>query len=457
MAIAKSASAPRIVANGKASPDRGKPQTPVKLQTLGKPQTPVKLAKTAKPTTPSKEPTSPAAGLARGREAGSPGTPGLSGSASSPKLQAGSLRAAGRSKLADGEPDATQLSPKDKTRRKPPWQGKPKPHPLADSSDDSDVESVPPPETPPARPPLPEKIWIQVFSPEGEETKVLMNRKCMVSDIRKAVCAMLRRESRMTEILLNDEVLLDARAQIFEDSQGPYELTWRQGDRLVNLLRQHGYTNLFSRRPGTRGLNRIALHWACLTGDVDLVMTILQEREVEQRLHAVVNAQDTFGDTPMLFAAILGFADIVEMLLTKEADPNARNLCGRSAIQFAAEHGHHEVVRALLRAGAEHGAAANSPWKYLNIKFLGKMNKRNRVVQAIKDFEAENADDEKLDALQDFFSDAGSDFGGGGAAGGERKLTRQVSTSSRRQSSMKRQASMKGKDEAERLPPIKGT
>ena len=59
------------------------------------------------------------------------------------------------------------------------------------------------------------------------------------------------------------------------------------------------------------------------------------------------------GRPPLFFAAALGAADVVAMMLARRADPDARCLGGLSALHFAAAHGAIGSVRMLLARGAQ--------------------------------------------------------------------------------------------------------
>ena len=49
------------------------------------------------------------------------------------------------------------------------------------------------------------------------------------------------------------------------------------------------------------------------------------------------------------------------MLLAAGADPNLRDEAGLTAIDLAEEHGSHDIVAALLRAGAKSGTEIGDP------------------------------------------------------------------------------------------------
>lgn len=50
----------------------------------------------------------------------------------------------------------------------------------------------------------------------------------------------------------------------------------------------------------------------------------------------------------------VGHVEIVRFLLERNVDPNIQAHCGATALFFAAECGHLEVVKELIRSGANH-------------------------------------------------------------------------------------------------------
>ena len=55
----------------------------------------------------------------------------------------------------------------------------------------------------------------------------------------------------------------------------------------------------------------------------------------------------------MMHAAFAGNVELVNLLLEKGADPNARNGEGKTPSTFAREKGHDSVVELLRKRGAE--------------------------------------------------------------------------------------------------------
>jgi len=76
------------------------------------------------------------------------------------------------------------------------------------------------------------------------------------------------------------------------------------------------------------------------------------QREVEAG--ADVNSKDEYsGATALHRAAQCGAIDIVEFLILKGADVNARTQCGSTPLGFAAAEGHTNIAALLLEKGAE--------------------------------------------------------------------------------------------------------
>jgi len=67
----------------------------------------------------------------------------------------------------------------------------------------------------------------------------------------------------------------------------------------------------------------------------------------------LVQAKDKEQGTPLHSAAASGHIKIVEYLLSKGADVNARNAVNQNPLLYAAYHGHAEIVNLLLEKGAE--------------------------------------------------------------------------------------------------------
>jgi len=70
-------------------------------------------------------------------------------------------------------------------------------------------------------------------------------------------------------------------------------------------------------------------------------------------LGADVNTRGLSDETPLMYAAHLGYREMVGLLLGRGADVNARDEMLETALFKAARHGYAEICEALLEAGAE--------------------------------------------------------------------------------------------------------
>ncbi len=57
-----------------------------------------------------------------------------------------------------------------------------------------------------------------------------------------------------------------------------------------------------------------------------------------------VHSRDDYGDSPIMHASIGGHVRVVELLLSKGANPNDKNQYGESPIMWASRQGHASVV-----------------------------------------------------------------------------------------------------------------
>ncbi|MDE5062959.1 ankyrin repeat domain-containing protein, partial [Wolbachia endosymbiont of Drosophila chauvacae] len=58
------------------------------------------------------------------------------------------------------------------------------------------------------------------------------------------------------------------------------------------------------------------------------------------------------GNTPLHFAAIMGNFDTARVLLKRKADVNAKNNRGMTALHYATDFDHRDLVEWLLAHGA---------------------------------------------------------------------------------------------------------
>lgn len=68
---------------------------------------------------------------------------------------------------------------------------------------------------------------------------------------------------------------------------------------------------------------------------------------------ADVNARDSNGSTPLMFASAQGDTAFARLLLERGADPNARTKAEETPLWFAAAKCHTEVINLLCQHGAD--------------------------------------------------------------------------------------------------------
>lgn len=97
----------------------------------------------------------------------------------------------------------------------------------------------------------------------------------------------------------------------------------------------------------TDPLGRTALMFASFNGHSDIIRFLLEKG-------ADVNEQNNEGRTPLMFASSGPFPEAVELLLGEGADPNVTDSVeGWSPLMYAAAEGNLEVVQILLNHGAD--------------------------------------------------------------------------------------------------------
>lgn len=96
-------------------------------------------------------------------------------------------------------------------------------------------------------------------------------------------------------------------------------------------------------------LQRTLLHYAAIHGRTDILEQLINK-------HADINAKDEFGYTPLDYAVVNGnaeaVAEAVKVLLQHGADVNAKDNEEFTALHYAAEGGHADTLNLLFKHGA---------------------------------------------------------------------------------------------------------
>jgi ankyrin repeat protein len=141
-------------------------------------------------------------------------------------------------------------------------------------------------------------------------------------------------------------------------TSGPH-LTARYGllyltERL--LMGRYGYNNISV--DSTDGYGRTPLSWAAENGHEAVVQMLLEKgADANAKTKSKVNNDDDDDDddgtTALHLAAEGGHEAVVRLMLEKSADINAKNNSGQTALHLATSNGHEAVVRLLLEKRAD--------------------------------------------------------------------------------------------------------
>lgn len=229
-------------------------------------------------------------------------------------------------------------------------------------------------------------MWIQVIGLGGEETRIRVVKGINVAELRKAVKMRTGVPVKELELRVKGQLLAEGVARPFLGmAEADLVLQWEQADRMKSLMHFRGLPELNSMGQ----FDRTLLHFAVIDGDADMCKEIVAHKEYNTSL---INFQDVFRDTPLMLAAILGYTEIVEMLIDRQAKLELQNLGGRTALQMAAEHGHHAACKALLQNNSVSGPVPvttgmmgfSTCTTYPSTPYLAEVNLRAAVQHRIK-------------------------------------------------------------------------
>ncbi len=98
---------------------------------------------------------------------------------------------------------------------------------------------------------------------------------------------------------------------------------------------------------------------------------------------ADVNAKTNTGTTALWMASAIGHKEVVQALLANGADVNAKNNDGETALMGASRDGHKEVVQVLLANGADANAMTNYYYDGETALMMASRKGHKEVVQAL--------------------------------------------------------------------------
>ena len=93
--------------------------------------------------------------------------------------------------------------------------------------------------------------------------------------------------------------------------------------------------------------NNLTFLNACRSGQKSIVQIFLKKGGID------VNKRDAEGNTPLHYACLKGYRDIVSLLLENKADATAVNNQSETPLHAAARTGNKEIIERLLDCGSD--------------------------------------------------------------------------------------------------------
>jgi len=232
--------------------------------------------------------------------------------------------------------------------------------------------------------PKPPTEWVTVEEEKTrQQNKLELDLGMNTGQLRKTVSQLSCVPLRYLVIEIAGEELVEARELPFWDNKKhvlrfnheTQVVKWYRGDRLKRLLKKRELATINN----VDKFERSATHFSTIDGDFELLEEIVCDADFK---FSLINKQDIFGDTALHYACILGHADIIELLLDKQANPELQNIKRRTPTMLASEHGHGMAMRALLRSGASIKPGSRV-WRFPSAPWLATLNGRNKVLKEI--------------------------------------------------------------------------
>ena len=134
----------------------------------------------------------------------------------------------------------------------------------------------------------------------------------------------------------------DVNIQAFDDYTPLHQAAFRGNLKTAKLLIDHGADVNFRGRIGT-AIQRIIT--SKTESGMEMVKLLLENGATLQKF--------SFGNTELHLAAIIGYADVIPILVKYGTDIDAVNDYGHTPLYYAAMHGHRKTAEALIAAGAK--------------------------------------------------------------------------------------------------------
>jgi ankyrin repeat protein len=111
------------------------------------------------------------------------------------------------------------------------------------------------------------------------------------------------------------------------------------------------------------------------------IKQLYPETYSEFKLEYNIDNQNENGDTALIRASSRGHTEVVKFLIKEGADVNTKDIFGNTALTLASLGGYIEVVKLLLEAGADVNAKDKLGYTALT---LARINGRTEIIKLLK-------------------------------------------------------------------------